>query len=86
MIAMAKAGAVAFSDDGRPMMSAEMMRRALEYAKPIGRPIVCHEEDLTLRGKRSYERGAGRDPARHQRDPGRRPRTIMVHRDCDLAS
>src|SRR5262249_25756497 len=34
--ALARAGAVAFSDDGRPVTSAAMMRRALEYARPTG--------------------------------------------------
>ena len=49
MHALAAAGAVAFSDDGRPIMNAAVMRRALEYARPIGAPIVCHEEDLALK-------------------------------------
>src|SRR5205085_11992016 len=44
--ALAAAGAIAFSDDGRPVMSAAMMRHGLEYARRSGRPIVVHEEDL----------------------------------------
>lgn len=48
--ALAAAGAVAFSDDGHPVRSPAMMRRALEYALGTGRPIVCHEEDPDLKG------------------------------------
>ena len=36
--ALAEAGAVAFSDDGRPVMHAALMRRALEYARDLGLP------------------------------------------------
>ena len=45
-----EAGAVAFSDDGHPVMSAMLMRRALEYARTFGMPLIAHEEDLELRG------------------------------------
>lgn len=45
---MAQAGAVAFSDDGQPIMSSRVMRRALEYSKMLGRPIISHCEDATL--------------------------------------
>ena len=41
-------GAVAFSDDGRPVSSANMMRKALEYSKMYDVPIVCHAEDESL--------------------------------------
>ncbi len=44
------AGARALSDDGRPVSRAEVMRRALEYARPLGVPVISHAEDLTLRG------------------------------------
>jgi dihydroorotase len=46
--AMRRAGVVAFSDDGRPVMSAGLMRRALERALILGAPVAVHEEDLTL--------------------------------------
>ena len=45
---MAAAGAVAFSDDGMPIMNSELMRRALEYAKMFGKPVLSHCEDATL--------------------------------------
>jgi dihydroorotase len=47
---MAAAGAVAISDDGRPVMDAELMRRALLYAQHYGLPVVQHAEDLNLSG------------------------------------
>jgi dihydroorotase len=43
-----EAGAVAFSDDGSPVASAEVMRRALEYAKMFDTPIIQHAEELSL--------------------------------------
>ena len=45
---MAAAGAVGFSDDGRPVMDSELMRRALEYSRLFDLPVVSHAEDLTL--------------------------------------
>ena len=45
---MVRAGAVAFSDDGRPVASAYLMRRALEYSLLFGTPIVDHCEEPTL--------------------------------------
>ncbi|HPC72952.1 MAG TPA: dihydroorotase [Syntrophales bacterium] len=45
---LVEAGAVAFSDDGRPVMTAGLMRRALEYADSFGVPIISHCEDPTL--------------------------------------
>ncbi len=45
---LAEAGAVAFSDDGSPVANAELMRRALEYARALGLPISNHCQDPTL--------------------------------------
>lgn len=42
------AGAVGFSDDGRPVMNAALMRRALEYASSLELPIIAHCEDKNL--------------------------------------
>src|SRR5262249_37452139 len=49
MVELAAAGAVAFSDDGLPVTSSRLMRAALEYAAPLGLPIVehCQDEELT---------------------------------------
>lgn len=45
---MAQSGAVAFSDDGRPVESSILMLHAMQYAKNFGRKIVSHCEDLSL--------------------------------------
>jgi dihydroorotase len=42
------AGAVAFSDDGKPVMNSGLMRRALEYAHSLGVPVISHCEDTDL--------------------------------------
>lgn len=47
---MAQLGAVGFSDDGVPVANAEVMRRALQYQRITGLPLVLHEEDLDLSG------------------------------------
>lgn len=43
-------GAIGFTDDGMPITNALMMRRALEYSKMFGVPIICHAEDSNLCG------------------------------------
>jgi dihydroorotase len=45
---MVRAGAVAVSDDGKPVMNSELMRRALLYAQHFGIPVIQHAEDLHL--------------------------------------
>jgi dihydroorotase len=45
---MVGAGAVAVSDDGRPLVSAQLMRTALEYARTFGIPVADHCEEPTL--------------------------------------
>src|SRR5581483_5012210 len=52
-----EAGCVAISDDGRPVMNAELMRRALEYARTFDLPLVQHCEDLTLSDGGSMNEG-----------------------------
>jgi dihydroorotase len=44
------AGCVAVSDDGRPVATALLMRRALEYAGMFGMPVIDHCEEQTLKG------------------------------------
>ena len=48
---MREAGCVAFSDDGRPVATAALMRRALEYAGMFDMPIIDHCEDRSLAGE-----------------------------------
>src|ERR1700710_1218693 len=45
---MVSAGAVAVSDDGKPVVSAHLMRTALEYARTFGIPVADHCEEPTL--------------------------------------
>jgi dihydroorotase len=44
------AGAVAISDDGKPVHDAEIMRRALEITRGLGVPVIQHAEDRNLKG------------------------------------
>ena len=53
-----EAGAVAFSDDGRPVSSSLTMRNALNYAKNFGALLICHEEDLDLLEEGVMNQGA----------------------------
>src|SRR5205085_4691318 len=48
MAELKEAGCVCVTDDGRPVMSAGVMRRALEYASDLELPVMVHAEDLTL--------------------------------------
>lgn len=50
MGAMAHAGAVAFSDDGKSVVNAAVFREALEYSTQFGLPLLLHEEDPDLAG------------------------------------
>jgi len=45
---LVQAGAVAVSDDGKPVRSSHLMRTALEYAKSFGIPVADHCEDPSL--------------------------------------
>ncbi|MDH3627069.1 MAG: dihydroorotase [Acidobacteriota bacterium] len=81
---MLDAGAVAFSDDGKPVHSSMMMRKALEYSQVFGVPIIDHCEDPVLvdggvmnEGELSTRLGLGGWPAVAE--------DIMVVRDIILA-
>ena len=43
-----EAGIVALSDDGKPVMNAALMRRAMEYAYSLQLPVISHCEDINL--------------------------------------
>jgi dihydroorotase len=55
---MKAAGAVAISDDGLPVMNARVMRRAMEFARSYGLPIIQHCEDLNLSAGGDMHEGA----------------------------
>lgn len=48
MAALKEAGAVAFSDDGKPVSSSKMMRTAMEAVRQLGLPLIDHCEDPSL--------------------------------------
>ncbi len=84
MAALADAGAVGFTDDGRPVAAAGLMRRALQYNAITGRTIAVHCEEQTLtRGGHAHagivaaELGLGGWPSLGE--------SLMVSRDVDLA-
>ena len=81
---MKQAGIVAISDDGRPVMNARVMRRAMEFAKAFGLPVIDHCEDLNLsaggdmhEGRESVRLGLRGIPGASE--------DIMVARDVLLA-
>jgi dihydroorotase len=81
---MARAGAVAFSDDGRPVSSSALMRHALEYSLLVERPIVDHPEDLELSAGGSMAEGAVADRLGLKGIPPE-AEEVMVARDIALA-
>jgi dihydroorotase len=58
MADLVNAGAVAFSDDGDPVATAEILRRAMEYAKMFDVPIIDHCEEKSLSKNGSMNEGA----------------------------
>ena len=57
MAELADAGAVAFSDDGRPVRSPGRMRQALQYQRMAGRVLALHEEEPSLSGDGAMHEG-----------------------------
>jgi dihydroorotase len=56
MAELREAGALGFTDDGRPVQSAGMLRKALQYQRLCGGVLTLHEEDVSLsRGGAMYE-------------------------------
>lgn len=53
-----QAGAVAVSDDGRPVVSSQLMRRAIEYARFFRLPVISHCQDLSLSNKGVMHEGS----------------------------
>jgi dihydroorotase len=84
LAAQKAAGCVAFTDDGRPVASALLMRRALEYAGMLGVPIVDHCEDPSLKGDGVAHEGFFAARLGLRGIPGV-AESIMVERDVALA-
>jgi dihydroorotase len=58
MAQLREAGAVGFTDDGKPVSSAGLLRRALQYQRLCGGVIALHEEDATLSHRGAMHEGA----------------------------
>ena len=78
------AGCVAFTDDGRPVATALLMRRALEYAGMLGVPVINHCEDPSLKGDGVAHEGYVAAKLGLRGIPGE-AESIMVERDISLA-
>jgi dihydroorotase len=78
------AGCIAFSDDGRPVATALLMRRALEYARMLGAPIIDHCEDPTLKGDGVAHEGYYASALGLRGIPGA-AESLTVERDISLA-
>lgn len=81
---MRDAGCVAFSDDGRPVANSFVMRRALEYSKAFGVPIISHAEDLGLSGGGVMNEGLLSHTMGLEGIPGAAEETV-VYRDIAIA-
>jgi dihydroorotase len=79
-----RAGCVAISDDGRPVATALLMRRALEYASMFGMPVIEHAEDPTLKGDGVAHEGAVAGLLGLRGIPAA-AEAIMVERDISLS-
>jgi dihydroorotase len=78
------AGCVAISDDGRPVATALLMRRALEYAGMFDMPVIDHCEDPSLKGNGVAHEGH-QGSALGLRGIPAAAEEIMVERDITLA-
>lgn len=58
MGALSGAGCIAYSDDGRPVSTALMLRRALEYSRLFGKPVIDHCEDMPLSNRGVMNEGS----------------------------
>jgi dihydroorotase len=85
MADMRDAGCVAFSDDGRPVATAMLMRRALEYAGMLGLPVIDHCEDRTLVGEGVMHEGFHASRLGLRGIPGA-AEDVSVDRDIILAA
>ncbi len=78
-----EAGVVALSDDGKCVMNARLMRRALEYGRTFDLPIVQHAEDHHLSGGGAMNEGAAATRAGIPAQPAE-AEEIIVARDLIL--
>ena len=82
--AMRDAGIVAVSDDGKPILTARLMRQVMEYSDSLGLPVIDHCEDPSLfaggvmrEGPQSFRLGLAGIPAESE--------SLAVGRDVEMA-
>lgn len=80
-----EAGCVAVSDDGMPVVSSSLMRKALEYSRTFDLPVITHAEEPRLAGSGAMNEG---DVATRLGLPGipNAAEDVMVSRDIELAA
>ncbi len=85
MGALADAGAAAFSDDGRPIERAALLRRALQYSRITDLRLTLHEEDMSLGEGGQMHEGAVSAELGLQGHPSI-AESIMIGRDLQIAA
>jgi dihydroorotase len=85
MAELAVTGAVAFTDDGKPVASAGLMRRALQYSAVAARPLAVHCEEPTLSRDGQMREGAVSAKLGFAGWPAV-AESVMVERDLSLAA
>ncbi len=81
---LAECGAAGFTDDGIPLMDETLVRKAMEQAKKLGRPISFHEEDPALISNNGVN--AGKAAQFYHIGGSKREAEIgLVRRDLELA-
>ena len=82
---MKQAGAIAVSDDGRPVIDSQLMRRALEYASSHKMLVISHSEDASLSSNGTMNEGFASTSMGLKGIP-HIAEEIMVYRDLALAA
>jgi dihydroorotase, multifunctional complex type len=79
-----EAGAIGFTDDGRPLLDGNLAREAMKYARNIKMPLSFHEEDPQFIKENGINHGYSSDKM-HIFGSDRQAEISMVERDCKLA-
>ncbi len=82
---MVSAGAVAVSDDGKPLTDSNLMRRALDYTRMFGIPVISHCEDRFLSADGAMNEGPLATRLGLRGIPNA-AEASMAYRDCQLAA
>lgn len=83
--ALAQAGAAGFTDDGVPIMQAEILEQALQAAVRLDLPVSLHEEDKTLISENGINGGGAAAQSLGLKGSPREAEITLIRRDLDLA-